>query len=188
MSNHDPQQSPRVPEALGPDLASTLRHHGDRPWGAPGTDPGNWSPPPAGLDADLHGFTVCFHVDAPGLLVETTTSSMITELPADSEAPLRAWVALGTPCASLYLPIFPPADVAPALAQRSTWARFAALRNRVETDTEALGEVRAVLGPLETELWQRAEVDATDTDPAARAVGVTEAWTSVDAALVRLGV
>jgi hypothetical protein len=43
-----------------------------------------------------------------------------------------------------------------------------------------------VLGPLETELWQRADADADD--PAAHDACVTEAWCAVDAALVRLGI
>jgi secernin len=168
------------------DLAATLRHHGDQPWGAPGTDPSSCSPPPRRLDADLHGFTVCFHVNEPGFIVETTTSSMIAELPASPDDPLRAWIALGTPCASVYVPVFPPGAVPAALGQPSTWARFAALRDRVETDAAELPAIRAVLGPVETELWQRADADATDA-PAHDAC-MLEAWRVVDAALVRLGV
>jgi len=171
--------------ALTPaDLAATLRHHGERPWGAPGRDPTDCSPPPKGVDADLHGFTVCFHVNEPGFIVETTTSSMIAALPTGA-APLRAWVALGTPCAGIYVPVFPPDVVPPALAHPATWSRFAALRDRVEETPAALAGVRAVLGPLETELWQRA--DAAAADPATQLTCVTEAWRAVDAALVRLG-
>jgi secernin len=161
--------------ALSPaDLAATLRHHGERPWGAPGADPADCSPPPTGVDADLHGFTVCFHVDEPGFIVETTTSSMIAELPADPATPVRAWVALGTPCTSVYVPVVPPDRVPAALADPATWHRFAALRDRVEADPGQLVAIRAVLGPLEADLWQRA-------DP-------TDAWPDVDAALQRLGV
>jgi secernin len=168
------------------DLAATLRHHGERPWGAPGSDPADCSPPPAGLDADLHGFTVCFHVDEPGFIVETTTSSMIAELPTDADAPVRAWVALGTPCASMYVPVFPPRSVPSELASPATWARFAALRDRVEEDTAELAAIRSVLGPLETELWQRADADAGD--PSAHDACIADAWCAVDAALLRLGV
>jgi secernin len=172
--------------ALSPaDLAATLRHHGDRPWGAPGSDATEVSPPPSGIDADLHGFSVCFHVNVPGLLVETTTSSMIAELPADTDATLRAWIALGTPCASVYVPVFPPNAIPRELADPLTWARFAALRDRVEAQPGALAEVRAVLGPVETELWELA--DAAAPEPSAHTRCVDEAWRAVDAALVRLG-
>jgi hypothetical protein len=138
------------------------------------------------VDGDLHGFTVCFHVNEPGFLVETTTSAMIAELPAEGSLPLRAWIALGTPCASIFVPVFPPRFVPPELAARSTWERFASLRDRVEADPDALLAVRAVLGPVETELWQRADADAADTS--AHEACTREAWQAVDAALVRLGV
>jgi secernin len=173
--------------ALRPaDLAATMRDHGHGPWGAPGGDLDELSPLPTGVDADLHGFTVCFHVDAPGLVVETTTSSMVAELPADPDDPIRAWFALGTPCTSIYVPAFPPRHVAPALAEPATWHRFAALRDRVEADGAELAEVREVLGPLEADLWARADADARDI--ATCALSVTEGWTAVDAALTRLGV
>ena len=174
--------------ALTPaDVASTLRHHGDRPWGAPGTDPGDWSPPPTHLDAELHGFTVCFHVNEPGFIVETTTSSMIAELPRDRDAPPRAWFALGSPCASVYIPAFPPEEVPSALASVATWRRFAMLRDRAEADPTALGEIRAVLGPAETQLWGHADAIAA-TDAESRTRLVAKEWEIVDAALVRLGV
>jgi len=111
---------------------------------------------------------------------------MIAELPADPDRPVRGWVALGTPCASVYVPVFPPDHVPPALAEPATWWRFAVLRDRVEKDPDTLVEVREVLGALEAELWERADHDARD--PVARALCVTEAWEAVDAALVRLDV
>jgi hypothetical protein len=125
-------------------------------------------------------------VNEPGFIVETTTASMIADLPADPDAPARAWVALGTPCASIYVPVFPPGAVPAALARPATWSRFAALRDRVEADASALPAIRSVLGPAETELWQRADADAKDA--AAHDACVLEAWQVVDAALVRLGV
>jgi secernin len=169
------------------DVAATLRHHGERPWGAPGTDPADWSPPPAHVDAELHGFTVCFHVNEPGFIVETTTSSMIAELPRDTEMPARAWFALGSPCASVYVPAFPPDRVPPALASIATWRRFAALRDQVEDDPLALGEIRAVLGPIETELWEHADAIAA-SDAVSEGRLVAEEWELIDAALVQLGV
>jgi hypothetical protein len=141
---------------------------------------------PTGVDAELHGFTVCFHVDEPGFVVETTTSSMVAELPVDDRAPTRAWFALGTPCSSIFVPAFLPHAVAAPLGDPATWQRFAALRDRVEEDGDELGAVREVLGPLEADLWARADADATD--PAAHGHCVDEAWRAVDAALARLGV
>ena len=44
-----------------------------------------------------------------------------------------------------------------------------------------------MLGPIETELWERADAIAA-ADATSRAHFVTEAWDLVDAALVRLGI
>jgi len=168
------------------DVVATLRHHGDRPWGAPGDADDDVAALPTGIDADLHGFTVCFHVNVPGLIVQTTTASIVADLPIDPDRPTRAWVALGSPCASVYVPVFPPSGVPERLAEPETWHRFAALRDRVESEDGALATVRATLGPLETGLWEQA--DACADDEHRRASFVADAWGEVDAALTRLGV
>jgi hypothetical protein len=156
--------------ALGPrDLVATLRHHGKRSWGAPGSDPSDFDPPPEPGAPGWDGFTVCWHIRT----VQSTTAAMVAELPADDAAPLRAWFALGSPCASVFVPAFPP-DAPDALAKPDTWERFARLRDRVEADGEALREVRAVLGPVETALWDEADSEL--------------AWRAVDDALTQLGV
>lgn len=168
--------------ALGPrDLVATMRHHGRRPWGAPGGDVTDVDPP-APVDAPgWDAFTVCWHVRT----LQATTASMVAELPEAADAPVRGWFALGSPCASVYVPVFPP-SVPPALAAPATWARFAHLRDRVEADGDALHAVRAVLGPVEAELWD--EADAEAPDPARRATFAAGAWAAVDDALTRLGV
>lgn len=169
--------------ALGPrDLVATLRHHGERPWGAPGSDPADVSPPPPTLEADFTGITVCMHLRG----YEATAASMVTELPEDPDRAARAWVALGSPCASVYVPVFPPALVPPELAEPATWARFAALRGRVEADEDALREVRACLGPVENALWD--EADAVAADPRRQVAFVEASWRPVADALGRLGV
>jgi dipeptidase len=169
--------------ALTPaDIVGTLRHHGDRPWGAPGTDPGAVDAPPDRISKSGHGITVCMHVRD----YMTTNASMVAELPDEPAAPLRAWVALGSPCASVYLPVFPPAGVPAALARESTWARFAALARRVEADGAALATVRAELGPLEAELW--AEAGMLTPTTAVTSGFTASSWARVDAALTRLGV
>jgi secernin len=163
------------------DLAALLRHHGDRPWGRPGDDPSVVSPLPAPeLGADGTGVTVCMHVR--DLLA--TAASMICALPADPGEPLRAWVALGSPCSSLYLPVFPGDGVPEALASPATWGRFDALRIRAEKEQGALVATRGVLGPLEAELWE--EADAVAADERSRAAFTATSWPRVEAALVEL--
>src|SRR4051812_22510952 len=55
-------------------LVATLRHHGERPWGAPGADPADVSSPPRRVGDDGRGVTVCMHVRD----YQVTTASMIT--------------------------------------------------------------------------------------------------------------
>jgi len=134
------------------DFAAHLRDHGDGPWGAPGSDPGFIGPLPREALPDGTGVTMCMHIRG----YQNTTSSMIAELPGNLDAPLRAWVAPGSPCVSIYVPVFPPA-VPAALGEMRTWERFAALRNCVEREPDALPPIRAVFGPLESELWFEAD-------------------------------
>jgi len=174
-----------TPGAVGGprELAALMRHHGRRPWGAPGTDPSDVDPPPdPQLGPNAEGVTVCMHVRG----YQATAASMICELPTGQDRPLRAWVALGAPCASVYVPVFPPATVPDDLAREATWSRFAALRDRVEADPAALGEVRAVLGPLESALWM--EADEVAGDPTGRRRWTAEVFCRIDAALASLGV
>jgi dipeptidase len=179
-------------EVRGPrDLVALLRDHdGDR-WGAPGDDPTAVAPVPGPqLGPHAEGVTVCMHVRG----YQATAAAMVCDLPADAAEPLRAWVALGAPCASVFVPVFPadaPAGTAglgvpDALGHDASWRRFAALRDRVEADDGALVEVRSVLGPLETELW--AEADDVAADPSARERFVAGTWSRVDVALATLGV
>jgi secernin len=164
------------------DLAALLRHHGRRPWGAPGDDATPVDPVPTGVDADWNGVTVCMHVrDYQG-----TTASLIADLRAD-DGPTRSWVALGSPCASVYVPCFLPDGPVAELADPATWARFASLTRRVEADPEALATVRAVLGPVEADLWAAADAAATEGTASARSRYTATAWPPVDAALTHLG-
>ena len=212
----DVRQAATLAAAERPDvdarsLAAAFRHHGGRPWGRPGsTDPDDGrgdhrhdhrddsAPDPIPgprADFDGTGVSVCMHVRG----YQATAASLLADLPADPGAPLRAWVALGSPCASVYVPVFPAPAVGglPAvLADEATWWRFHALRRRVEDghdagDDGALVAVRAVLGPIEDELWAEADAIAAawrgDDDPAA-AVLATTAGERVDAALRTLGV
>ena len=103
-------------------------------------------------------FSVCMHIRG----AVNTTSAMVCELDEDPAVPLRAWIALGSPCASVFVPVFPSDGVPSELADEKTWRRFAMLRDRVEVDDAALAEIRAVLGPLEAELWEDADRVAGD--------------------------
>jgi dipeptidase len=142
--------------------AAHLRDHGRGPWGEPGARAGSRPvPPPARVGEDLSGVTVCMHVRD----VVVTTASMIAELPheAGRGAPLRAWVAAGSPCVSIYVPSFPRAAAGPPpfvpleLSGEELWHAADRLRRRVETDPSALAGVRAALDPVEDELWAEAD-------------------------------
>ena len=60
------------------------------------------------------------------------------------------------------------------------------LRDRVEADPEALGAIRSVLAPVETDLWEQADrAAATGTERAIEEY-TASAWAPVEAALRRL--
>jgi secernin len=164
-------------------LVATLRHHGREPWGAPGAPAEELTAVPTEVGDDFSGVTVCMHTHG----ADTTTASMVCELPVDGEEVVRAWFALGSPCASVFVPAFPP-YVAPELAAPEEWLRFAALRDRVERDADALAAVREVLAPIEAELWDEADARAGDADPGKRSNFAAHAFEPVDGALRRLGV
>jgi secernin len=155
------------------DLARTLRSHGrDRD---PDALPGD-------VDSDGHGFTVCMHRRDSH---SQTTASMIAELRPD--APPRAWVALGNPCASVYVPCFAGA-VPPELAHADEWQRFSRLRDRIEAAPEGLAPARNVLALLEAELWADADAAFASGARGALVEFARDAYAPVDAALHRLGV
>ena len=140
--------------------AAHLRDHATGPWGAPRAE-GPVHLPPTGVGTDGSGVSVCMHVRG-GVV---TTASMIAELPPDLDegAPLRVYVAAGSPCASIYVPAFPrtaagpPPFVPVELSGEELWHAAAALRQRVEADPDALPVIRETLTPVEDELWAEAE-------------------------------
>ncbi len=144
------------------DLAATLRDH---------------------TDANGSGFSVCLH--RPDFHAQTT-ASMIVDLRSDG-GPTRVWSCLGNPCVGVYVPMFPPAVVA-ELAEERQWHRFARLRDRAAGDPEALERVRAVLAPVEDELWAVADDAYASGRRGALEACVAAAYASVDIALDRLGV
>ena len=72
---------------------------------------------------------------------------------------VRAYVALGSPCVSIYVPAFvrtaagPPPFVPRELSNETMWWAADALRQRVEKDPDAIGPIREILDPVEEELW-----------------------------------
>ncbi len=162
------------------DLVGTLRDHGEARWGRPDDDPAHVVLPPTEVEPDFTGITVCMHVRD----YQATTASMICDLPADPSAPLRAWVALGSPCVSVYVPVFPPGPVPEVWADPATWERLRQLRDRVEADGEELATIRSRLGPLERELWE--EADAIAGDPEARDRFAVDSWPRVEERLADL--
>jgi hypothetical protein len=159
----------RGASALGPrDMASHLRDHG--------TADGSLPKPGAGDDE----FSICMHVRG----AVNTTSAMVCELHEDSARPARAWAALGSPCVSVFVPLFTPAGVPRELSDEKLWRRFAELRDRAEVEDGELARIRSVLGPLEDELW--AEADAAAPDEASQADYTRRAGSRLAAALDEL--
>jgi secernin len=140
--------------------AAHLRDHGSGPWGAPGVE-GPVCAPPSRVGADASGVTVCMHVRE----LSVTAASMIAELPPDlaEGAPLRAYLAPGSPCASIYVPAFPRTAAGPPpfvpfeLSGEELWHAADALRQLVESDPSALPLLRETLTPVEDELWAEAD-------------------------------
>ena len=140
--------------------AAHFRDHGTGPWGSPGS-PGPVYPPPTWPGEDFGGVSICMHVR--GLSV--TAASMIAELPRGiaEGAPLRVYVAPGSPCASIYVPAFPRSVAGPPpfvpleLSSEEMWHAADAVRQHVEGDPGALAAVRAVLQPVEDEIWADAD-------------------------------
>lgn len=103
------------------------------------------------------GYTVCMHADD-----QVTNASMLVELSGSGGA--CAQLLLGSPCRSVYVPVF----VGRAIGSPLPWERFAALRP----------PHRRALDELERDLV----ADASDDDAWA-----TEAWRRVDDVLRALG-
>ena len=162
-------------------IVATLRDHGNGPWGAPLGPTASTSPLPTEPGEDHRGVTVCMHVRG----YQATTASMVCRVDPNPANAARAYVALGSPCVSVYVPVFPAAGIPAALSDEHTWSRFAAARDRVEADPDALAEIRAGFSPVEDELWAVADGVAT-TDAAAMQAYTATAFESVEAALARL--
>ena len=167
------------------DLVGLLRDHGGARWGRP-HDPVDAvvAPPPADAPSPT-GVTVCMHLRDS----QTTNASMVALLPTDPDAPIRAWVALGSPCCSVFVPVFAPAGVPPDLGQPGLWEAFERLRPGVEgpAGEDALRAIRSVLTPLERELWEEADASAAPGRDDARAAYLAGIGPRLESALLLIG-
>jgi dipeptidase len=150
----------------------------------PGRDPG-----------EAEYFSLCMH----GGELMSTTASMVAVL-GDEASPPMAWMALGTPCVSVFLPYYLEGEVSEAVSRGgkepsldSPWWSFRELLSWVEADPHERGpRVRAYWDALEQELTERArQVEARATDLRARgdrtgaARLLTEFMTASVAAMLR---
>jgi len=166
-------------------LVAHLRDHGGTRWGRPG-DSQPVVPPPIEVSPEGKGITICMHVRG----YQATTASMVVELrdpTLDAGGPVRAYVALGSPCVSVYVPVVVRTPLPPELGDERTWQLVAGLRDRVEADGTRLGQIRSVLDPLETDLWLEASSLDAD-DPVANTAWEASAGRRVLATLERLAV
>lgn len=174
-----------VRQARGPrDLVALLRHHGGHPWSGGLDDPEGRTErasidpiPPPEVHRDGTGVSICMHLRN----WEATTGAIVAELHQDPEVVPRAWVALGNPCVSIFVPVFPP-DASPAvLADPRTWGAFDRLKRAADAAADraaaagdpdrglaVLATIRDHLGPVERTLWDEAD-EAADGGAAARA-------------------
>ena len=113
---------------------------------------------------------------------------MVAELPADPDAPVRAWVALGSPCASVYVPVFPAPGVPAALRHPATWHRFATLRKQVEAGPDELAVVRAGPGARRSGALGERRPRRARRHAGAVEEYLAAAWPAVEDALSRLHV
>lgn len=125
-----------------------------------------------GLDAtpeEERFFTVCAHSDP----VHWTTASLLAPLPAARPGPWPVWIAFGTPCTGLFLPVYLdgvlPARLAKSAGDDGAWHVFARLGDAVAPDPVGRTPVvRNAFAPLERQIEQeRIEVEREATAAAA---------------------
>ena len=114
---------------------------------------------------------------------------MVTDLPADPDAPLRTWASLGTPCTGVFLPVAvlgPPggaeAVVPPVLSQAGAWDLSRQLSRAVEVPgdagAEALATVRAAIARFEAEVWAEADLLWEEGAPVERWHTMARHWSA----------
>ncbi len=150
-------------------VRAILRDHYGSPLYRGGADPG-----------DPEYFSLCMHA---GDFLMSTTASMVVTLGRDV-GPIAAWVAIGSPCVSVYLPYYLDGTL-PGVVSRggkdpspdTPWWAFRSLLTRVETDPGGTAAaVRAYWDTLECEVEERAQqIEARAGDLEARRYPVESA-------------
>jgi dipeptidase len=116
-------------------------------------------------------FSLCMHA---GELMATTASMIVPLVPGE---PPVAWVALGAPCASVYLPYYMDGEIPAAISRGgkepssdSAWWAFRKLVERIEAEPGRLAAaVRTYWDGLEREIAERArQVESRALDLRAR--------------------
>jgi secernin len=106
-------------------------------------------------------FTLCLHADP----LQSTTASMIARLCTSPDGRPDAWACLGSPCTSVYLPLYLDGALPPELSRggpkpdkRSPWWRLKALRDEVLAGPrERLVELQRLWGEMERGLFDETE-------------------------------
>jgi len=136
-------------------MQEILRDHGEgRAAWTPGSRP----------EEERH-FTVCAHSDT----LAWTTASLVAPLPVDRGRPWAVWISFGTPCSSVFLPVYLEGLIPPELARGgekpeadSAWWTFEELRIAVAQDPPRWTPVvRAGWAPFEARIEdERAALEA----------------------------
>jgi secernin len=123
---------------------------------------------PGAAPNDERFYTLCAHSDP----IHWTTASMIAPLPEARPGPWPVWIAFGTPCTGIFLPVYLDGAIPAALARGgedpdsgSAWWVFKRLQDAVEPDP-------ARLTPLVREGWadleEKLEAERREREASAR--------------------
>ncbi len=118
--------------------------------------------------ADERYMSICMHADPIG----TTTAAAVVRLAAEAR-PIRMWACFGPPCVGVFLPVYPQAEIAPAMqhgtaeaAAGSMWWEFRELLDLIERDPSSLAApVRERWAAEERQFVEQAEALEADLDP-----------------------
>src|SRR5207249_4404533 len=102
---------------------------------------------------DPYFFSLCMHADP----LDNTTASMVVALPRASDALVRAWVSLGSPCVGAFLPIYAEAQVPPRLGAGGGAPDAAGPGGRMRELLTLVERDFARLGPLVRARWDAFE-------------------------------
>ena len=111
---------------------------------------------PGSTPDDERYFTLCMHSEPVG----TTTASLVAALPTDRDAPWPVWISFGTPCTSVFVPVYLDGVIPAAFARGgaeaakdSAWWVFKQLQDAASSDFPRWTPwLRDAWAPLEAQL------------------------------------